>query len=55
MVRSKKVPVYSQDGAVIGEVSQSATSIGAAKLAGKQVQFTTRFKPYGWIVKEAVR
>lgn len=47
----RTVPVFTKDGKKIGEVSQSATSIGASKVAGAQVEFSGRFGTYGWVVK----
>lgn len=45
----KTVPVY-RGGKLVGQVSQSATSIGAAKLAGTEhAQFTRAGYGYVWI------
>jgi hypothetical protein len=50
-VETKRVPVYTKDGQIIGYVSQRATSVGASKLVGGRVEYSNRFGQYGWVCK----
>ena len=47
----KPVLVLDKDGNKLGEVSQSATSIGASKIAGGSVEYSRRFGSYAWVKK----
>ncbi len=48
-----RVRVYDRDGKVLTTVHKGCTSVGAAKAAKVQsAEWSFRFKPAGWIVKE---
>ena len=44
-MKRNPVPVYDKNNVLIGFVSKSTTSIGAAKMLGKPVQFSVKPQP----------
>ena len=52
MTRKESVPVYTEDGKLLGYVSKQATSIGASKVAGCPCEYVRKFGRYAWIAKE---
>jgi hypothetical protein len=49
MMNRKPVQVFDKQGRKVAEVSASATSIGASKVAGFPVQFGKVGSMYGWV------
>ena len=48
---NKTIPVCDKHGNVLGHVSQSATSVGAAKIAGSACEYSLRFGFHAWVRK----
>jgi hypothetical protein len=53
-MKAYKVKILSADGkTVLGEVSSASTSVGASKIAGGPVAYSSRFGFYAWVKKES--